>query len=83
MTGRPEIADWILARSPGLVSAPVEPRGGTLLHVAVEWDDEALVRVALAHGADPKARDRGWLGTPLNWADAMGRPALAALLRGA
>ncbi len=83
VTGRPEIADWILARSPGLVSAPVEPRGGTLLHVAVEWDDEALVRVALAHGADPKARDRGWLGTPVDWADAMGRPVLAALLRGA
>jgi GNAT superfamily N-acetyltransferase len=74
-------ADWILDRRPDLVSEPVEPRGGTLLHVAVEWDDEALVRVALARGADRGARDHWWNATPLDWADHLGRTALAALLR--
>jgi GNAT superfamily N-acetyltransferase len=83
VTAQAPVADWILSRRPDLVSAAVEPRGGTLLHVAVEWDDEALVRVALAHGADRDARDRVWNGTPLQWADSLGRPGLAALLRDA
>jgi GNAT superfamily N-acetyltransferase len=81
VTGRPEVADWILERRPDLVSRPVELRGGTLLHVAVEWDDERLVRVALAHGADRDARDHTWNSTPLEWAEHLGRPELAALLR--
>ena len=81
VTAQAATADWILARRPDLVSRPVEPRGGTLLHVAVEWDDEALVRVALAHGADRTVRDRWFGGTPLDWAEHLGRPALAALLR--
>ena len=82
VTGQAGAADWILARRPDLVSRPVEPRGGTLLHVAVEWDDEALVSVALAHGADRGARDTAWHSTPLEWAEHLGRPRLAALLRG-
>jgi GNAT superfamily N-acetyltransferase len=81
VTARSAAADWILARRPDLVSRPVEPRGGTLLHVAVEWDDEALVRVALAHGADRAVRDRWFGGTPLDWAEHLGRSGLAALLR--
>jgi GNAT superfamily N-acetyltransferase len=81
VTAQSAAADWILARRPDLVSRPVEPRGGTLLHVAVEWDDEALVRVALAHGADRAVRDRWFGGTPLDWAEHLGRPRLAALLR--
>jgi GNAT superfamily N-acetyltransferase len=36
VTAQAAAADWILARRPDLVSRPVEPRGGTLLHVAVE-----------------------------------------------
>src|SRR6185312_5355393 len=36
VTGQASAADWILTRRPELVSRPVEPRGGTLLHVAVE-----------------------------------------------
>jgi hypothetical protein len=81
VTGQAGVADWILGRRPDLVSRPVEPRGGTLLHVAAEWDDEALVRVALAHGADRDVRDNVWHGTPLGWAEALGRPGLARLLR--
>jgi GNAT superfamily N-acetyltransferase len=80
VTGRPDAAEWILQRRPDLVSQPVETRGGTLLHVAVEWDDERLVRVALAHGADREARDRVWSATPLEWARHLGRARLAALL---
>jgi GNAT superfamily N-acetyltransferase len=81
VTAQAATANWILARRPDLVSRPVEPRGGTLLHVAVEWDDEALVRVALAHGADRTVRDRAYGGTPLDWAEHLGRAGLAALLR--
>ena len=81
VTGQSGVADWILERRPDLVSEPVEPRGGTLLHVAVEWDDEALVRVALARGADRDARDHWWNATPLHWAEHLGRRRLAELLR--
>ena len=66
---------------PALISRPVGGRGATLLHVAVERDDEAMVRVALAHGADLLARDRTWNGTPLDWAEFLGHEPLAALLR--
>jgi GNAT superfamily N-acetyltransferase len=81
VTGQAGVADWILQRRPDLVSRPVEPRGGTLLHVAVEWDDERLVDVALAHGADRSARDRTWNATPLEWAEHLSRPGLAVRLR--
>jgi GNAT superfamily N-acetyltransferase len=81
VTGRADVADWILARRPDLASAPVGPHGGTLLHVAVEWNNEALVRVALAHGADRTVRDSVWNGTPLDWAEHLGRGRLAKVLR--
>jgi ribosomal protein S18 acetylase RimI-like enzyme len=80
VTRRPAVADWILDRRPDLASRPVEPRGGTLLHVAVEWNDEDLVGVALRHGADRSVRDGMWHGTPLDWARHLDRPRLAALL---
>ncbi len=83
VTRRAEVADWILERRPDLVTGPLEPRGGTLLHVAVEWDDEQMVSVALARGADRAARDGTWDGTPLDWAEHLGRPGLAELLRDA
>ena len=82
VTGQAPVADWILRRRPDLVSRPIEPRGGTLLHVAVEWNDEQLVDVALAHGADRRARDQTWNATPLEWAEHLNRPRLAARLRG-
>lgn len=73
-------ADWILRRRPDLVSRPIEPRGGTLLHCAVEWDDVAMAEVALAHGADTSARDHMFNGTPLGWAEHLGHDRLVRLL---
>jgi GNAT superfamily N-acetyltransferase len=81
VTGRPDVAAWLLDRRPDLVSKPIEQRGGTLLHCAVEWDDAAFVELALARGADREARDRWWNGTPLDWAEHLGRAGLAARLR--
>jgi GNAT superfamily N-acetyltransferase len=81
VTSRADVADWILTRHPALGSAPVEPRGGTLMHIAVESDDEAMLRVALAHGADPTIRDETWHDTPLDWAEHLGRAWLAQVLR--
>jgi GNAT superfamily N-acetyltransferase len=81
VTGQAAAADWILRRRPDLASRPIEPRGGTLLHVAVEWDEERLLEVALAHGGDREARDHTWNATPLDWATHLNRPRLAARLR--
>jgi ribosomal protein S18 acetylase RimI-like enzyme len=74
------VADWILSRRPELVNQRFEPRGETLLHLAVEGDDDELTRVALAHGADTSLRDRAFGGTPLGWARHQGRAKLEALL---
>jgi GNAT superfamily N-acetyltransferase len=75
-----KVADWILRRRPELVNQRFDTRGETLLHLAVEGNDAALARVALAHGADPEVRDRAYNGTPLGWARHLGHPGLAALL---
>jgi GNAT superfamily N-acetyltransferase len=80
VTQRAEVADWILRRRPDLVSRPIEPRGGTLLHCAVEWDDVAMAEVALAHGADTSIRDRMFNGTPRGWAEHFGHDRLVRLL---
>jgi GNAT superfamily N-acetyltransferase len=81
VTGHADVGAWLLDRRPDLVSTPIDPRGGTLLHCAVEWDDESFVELALARGADLEARDRWWNGTPLGWAEHLGRTELAARLR--
>lgn len=80
MLGQPAVADWILTRSPELVHQRFEPRGETLLHIAVESCNEELVRVALAHGADRSARDRAYNGTALGWARHVGGPRMVELL---
>jgi GNAT superfamily N-acetyltransferase len=83
MARQPAVADWILRRRPELASGPLDRRGATLLHYAVESDDEAILELALAHGADPAVRDRVWGSTPLGWAEHFGRAKLAARLRSA
>jgi GNAT superfamily N-acetyltransferase len=81
MARQPAATDWILRRRPELASRPLDQRGATLLHYAVESDHEAILELALAHGADPSVRDRVFNSTPLGWAEHFGRAALAARLR--
>ena len=69
VTDRIESARWMLDRAPSLVRRRFEPFGGTLLHLAVEWDRPDMARLALAHGADAAARDRTYRGTPLQWVE--------------
>ncbi len=71
----------MLERAPALAQRRLEPFGGNLLHLAVEWDRPAFVRLALAHGADPEMRDSTWDSTPLQWAEHYPRPTLVGLLR--
>jgi ribosomal protein S18 acetylase RimI-like enzyme len=55
-------------------------RGRTILHDAVQARDAALLRTALALGADVGARDRRFESTPLEWAQQLGNDEAAALL---
>jgi len=80
ITDRVESARWMLGRAPELVRRRFEPFGGTLLHLAVEWDRPDLARLALEHGADPSARDRTYRGTPLDWVEHTGATATGAVL---
>lgn len=66
----------------GRSDLPVEQPWQTALHTAVERGDLALVRELLELGADPTVRDRRFDGTPADWADHLGRPAISALLHG-
>ncbi|MGZ4352792.1 MAG: ankyrin repeat domain-containing protein, partial [Gaiellaceae bacterium] len=76
-TGQVGVAEWLLDRRPGLVREPVdEARGATLLHVAVEWGNAELVRLALARGVDPAVRDTAYGATAAQWARFLGRPEL-------
>ena len=53
----------------------------TLMHRAVERNDEALLVLLLAYHPDLEARDAIYHATPLGWAEHQERPHLAALLR--
>jgi GNAT superfamily N-acetyltransferase len=83
VTDRLESARWMLERAPSLVRRRFEPFGGTLLHLAVEWDRPDFARLALEHGADPAARDRTYRGTPLQWVEHTGATATGAVLAAA
>ena len=78
---RIESARWMLDRGPSLVRRRFEPFGGTLLHLAVEWDRPDFAQLALERGADPGARDRTYRGTPLDWVEHTGATATGAVLR--
>ena len=80
VTDRIESARWMLDRAPGLVRRRFEPFGGTLLHLAVEWDRPEFARLGLERGADPAARDRTYRGTPLQWVEHTGAAATGAVL---
>jgi len=66
MNGDLDVAEQVLRRRPQLVDAPDEPddltrpsdsRGMRPIHFAVANDKPAMVRLLLAHGADPHARN--------------------------
>jgi ankyrin repeat protein len=80
VTDRLGSARWMLDRAPSLVRRRFEPFGGTLLHLAVEWDRPEFARLALERGADPAARDRTYRGTPLEWVEHTGATAAGAVL---
>lgn len=52
----------------------------TALHDAIRLNDRELVETLLAAGADLTIRDSQWHGRPLDWANALDRPRLAALI---
>lgn len=54
---------------------------GTALHHAVDSGSLDAVRVLVEAGADRGARDRIYQGTPLDWAEYLGRVEIAAYLR--
>jgi GNAT superfamily N-acetyltransferase len=83
LTGQLRVAEWILARRPGLVDLRYGPHEATLLHLAVEHDSAPFAELALSHGVDVAARDATFSATALGWAEHFGRDALAALLRDA
>jgi hypothetical protein len=66
----------------GLVErgAPVTTTGRTPLHVAAGAGELDVVRALLDHGADTTATDPEYHATPHQWAEFLGRPAVAAYL---
>jgi Ankyrin repeat len=70
----------IARQRPDLVTARRPRSGKTLLHVAVERDDLALIALLLASGADRLARDQRFHATPLEWARELRHPRSAAVL---
>lgn len=74
--GRWELLLEMLARG-----APVPTTGRTPLHVAAGADQVEVVHRLLEHGADPTATDPDFHATPLAWAEFMGAPGTAAVLR--
>jgi peptide-methionine (S)-S-oxide reductase len=54
---------------------------GTVLHHAVDSGSLAAVKVLVEAGADLAAKDRIYQGTPLDWAEHLQRPEIAAYLR--
>lgn len=52
----------------------------TPLHEAVRAGDEQLARLLIEAGADLTIRDGHYHGTPLRWADVLGRPEIGTLI---
>lgn len=65
----------------GRADAPVEQEWETALHHSAGTGNVDLTRRLLALGADPTIRDRRFDATPLDWANHLGHPATATLLR--
>jgi ankyrin repeat protein len=68
------------AGDPRWRNAQLGPESLTPLHEAIQRNDEPLVRMLVAAGADLAIRDPQWKSRPLEWANALGRPQLAAII---
>ena len=66
----------------GLVQrgAPISTTGRTPLHLAAGAGELEVVKTLLDHGADPAATDPEFHATPLQWAEFLRRPPVAAYL---
>jgi hypothetical protein len=67
----------------GLVQggAPISTTGRTALHLAAGAGELEVVTILLDHGADPTATDPQFHATPLQWAEFLRHPEVAAFLR--
>lgn len=70
------------------LKAGADPNRALIVHVhsvaahqAVANDDRAMLQVLVEHGAQLDIRDTLWNGTPLDWANHLGRNAIAEMLR--
>jgi GNAT superfamily N-acetyltransferase len=79
--GWKEKARELLLHSPELASRPAGTQGLTPLHAAAMHNDIELARLVLSAKPDLTLRDRQYNGTPLNWAEVLGRPEIAALIQ--
>lgn len=81
--GQAEAADLLCAA--GADPNRLNPAGfhahSTPLHQAVLSGSLDTVRALLSHGADPTIKDTAFQGTALGWAEHVGQPEIAAMLR--
>ena len=66
-----------------VLDRPSGPYRATPLHHAIERDDVILAELLIAAGADLAARDTQFRATPLEWAEYLDRPEMAAMIRSA
>lgn len=76
-----EDAAAMLRDDPRLANGRSGENGTTPLHVAVDRDDEELARLVLAAHPDLTVRDLTYDSDPLGWAEFLGRPRIAAMIR--
>jgi hypothetical protein len=80
-----DLGRWDVVERLVLAGERTDPPGGgrSALHQAAAVGDLAMVRLLVEHGADLSAKDPDWNGTPLVWANYLGRTEVADYLRAA
>jgi hypothetical protein len=71
---------WDLVIGLAQLGAPVSTTGRTALHLAAGAGELEVVKILLDHGADPAAKDPEFHATPLQWAEFLRHPPVAAYL---